>query len=166
MINDNTQSICVILPDWLLIDNTKKFVCIYLDIKPYIYNLDIKDNCTFISQEELKIGCESFNEIYMAISNIKGTNIIWGNNNLSCWNYLNRLSIREALLNKWTPIIKSGVNFNINQVKRIIMGVHLISQGCVSYSNPCGNLPIYNESIDKRIVNYMLSDLTYCPIHN
>lgn len=163
---NNIQSICVSLPDWLLIDDIKKFVCIYESIKPYIYNSDIKDNCIYINQEDLKIGCESLNEVYMAISNIKRVNVIWGNNNLSCWNYLERPLVREGLLSKWNHVVKTGVNFNINQVKRIIMGVHLVSQGCVSYANPCGNFPVYNEHVDKRIINYMLSDLTHCPIHN
>ena len=164
--NNNIQSICVTLPDWLLVNNIKKFVCIYPDIKPFIYNSDLKDNCTYISQKELKVGCESLNEIYMSISNIKGINVVWGDNNQSCWNYLERAATRELLVTKWNSILRTGINFNINQVKEIIIGVHLITQGCVSYIDPCSNLPLHNDYIDKRLVNYMLSDLTHCPIHN
>lgn len=164
MTNDY-QSLCLVIPDWLIIEGLKKYVVIYKEIIPYIYNYQTKHNVYYLSEEQLKRECEGFSELHIAISNIGIPHLLWGENNLSCWNYISREELREVLIDKWIGLVKGGIDLNINHLKKLIVGINLITHGCVSYADPCSNL-IESESIDKRLINALITDLIHCPIHN
>lgn len=166
---NDINSVCISLPDWLVIHPYKKYTCVYDDIKPYIYNAFIDRHCLFINRDELKERCvdkEEPDEISMAITNMKGNDVIWGDaSSISCWSYMDREETRERLVDKWTSILNVVKELRIDDVKRLLAGVHLISHGYVKHNNPCIALPD-TEYIDKRLINVIISDLIYCPIHN